>query len=124
HARCGHADPHLSRVKLGVGALLHLQHAGSAMLGNDYGAHRGQPIRSSLQRSTTAQPSTKPSEATISETTSAGTSVSVVTTIAANRWASPSACPSGVWPTAAEEMLIPCFPKIVPTRPIMPGRSA
>ena len=32
--------------------------------------------------------------------------------------------PSGVCPTAAEEMLIPWLPKIVPTRPIMPGRSA
>ena len=32
--------------------------------------------------------------------------------------------PSDSAPTAAETMLTPCSPKIVPTRPIIPGWSA
>src|SRR5487761_1160885 len=69
------------------------------------------------------RPSTKPSEVTISSTTSLGTGASVVTTITASL-VSPLGKPSGARPTAAEEMLMPWRPNTSPTRPIMPGTSA
>ena len=50
-----------------------------------------------------------------------GTGASVETTITC-RWTSSGEL-SSVRPAAAETMLIPCRPIIVPTRPIIPGTS-
>src|SRR4051794_920205 len=109
-ARGVHPDAHLARTRHRVRALLDAEDLGRPVLGDHERPHR-----------LTARPPTKPSPATIWSTTAWETGESAVMTIVASPSSASSS--SGWRPTAAETMLMPASPKLVPTRPIIPGWS-